>query len=619
MSKHPAFELAREISQGNVPGNEPINKTIESTKQALETEAQNRGQGAPEAKIAKDAAQLLGTTQEYIQEKNEGEIVQKFFLNAKEAGTELGNEMQRLAKEEKITYEGYGIGDLKQQAQAKIDNWSQIAQENIDTMKGFVLSLVDSPEFRSLLLEFVGIVQDTIRTESQKAPNIGVSAQTTTPLSQEMKEKSIETVEFGKTVVSDIKEGNLPISEDRKRELFYRFKFFLKRLSAAPEYRRGINGLFQIMDQINYYMSQLSSQVQAQAPSKEEVTSDIKQRIPHLLRMWNDGYTFLGNFTGQDILDKTMKDFQFSYKLFMNDQRITQYFAHIRSFIYEMMNNPDLIDQEGFNTRLNELWEEGSQWTYDPQYNHAYNLLWDDIATIGQRIKSDPLQSRMAKDANTLAKDLILDESGQPSLKIMTTGLNQFRSLVGPILIKNLEQLPIPSFSGTNETYDWTIEGMLLNGREIIPDNFDIKVWGAANLSLATTAAKSLTFITVWVRDMGVDMKDLKFHFTRKSFPKMDERGVADVSIQGKGSTIKLVWRIEGQQDQPWLFSLYDIQCHLADLDITVKESTHTWLMKMITSLWSGTIKRQIEYRIEQTLRQNLLPINDRLNEVLRA
>lgn len=611
MSKHPAYELAREVSQGNVPSNEAMKETIESTKQALESEASKRGKGTPEAKIAKDTAQFLGTTEQFVQEKNKGEVVQKFFLDAKQASAELSRELERLNKEGKLTYEGYGIS-------TKVSDWSQVAQNNIDTIKGFVLSLVDSPEFRSLLMEFVSIAQDTIRIESQKAPSMDIPEKSTQPLSQEVREKTAETVEFGKSVTRDIKEGALPISEDRKRELFYRFKFFLKRLSATPEYRKAMNGLFQILDQVYYYTQKYSTEAKEQTLSAEQTQSQLKQQIPHLLSMWNDGVTFLSGFTGREVLDKTMRDFQFAFKTLTNDQRIPTYFSHFRSFIYEMMNNPNLIDKEDFNTRLNDLWEEGRQWTYDPQYNHAYNLLWGDASTIGQRIKSDPLQSRLAKDANTLAQDLILDESGQPSLQIMTTGLNRFRSLVAPILVKNLENLPIPPFSGSDETYDWTIEGMILNGREIIPDNFDVKVWGAANLSLASTAAKALTFVTVWVRDIGVEMKDLKFHFIRKSFPKVDEKGVANVNIQGKGSAIKLVWRIEGQQNQPWLFSLYDVQCHLANLDVTVKESTHTWLMKMITSLWSGTIKRQIEYRIEETMRQNLLPLNERLNEVLR-
>jgi len=617
MSKHPAFELAREVSEGNVPSNAVLEKTIDSTKQALETEAKQRGQGAPETKIAKDSAQLLETTKQFIKEKNEGEVIQKFFLDAKEAAAELSDQLQKLAKEGKITYPGYGIGDLKEQAKAKAQDWAQIAQESINTMKGFSITLVDSPEFRSLLMEFISLVQETVRMEAQKAPSMDLSGAFNQPLSQELQQKGIETMEFGKTVVQDIKQGAVPISEDRKQLLAYKFQNVLRRLSANPEFKRAVNGLFLVFDQINYYSQQFAAQAQQQLQGAKP--EDITKRAPHLWKMWEDGKTFLAGFTGEELLNKAFQDFKSAYELFMSDERITRYFYEIRSFIYDVLQNPELLDKEDFAKRFNDLWEQAQQWTYDPKYNRKYNQIWDDIDTIGQSIKSDPLQSRLAKDAATLAQDLILDETGQPSLKIMTTGLNQFRALVAPILIKNMEELSIPSFSGSNDTYDWTIKNMILNGREIIPDNIDIKVWGAANLSLASTSAKALTFVTVWVRDIGVDIKDLQFHFIRKSWPQMDETGVADINITGKGSTLKLVWRIEGSQDQPWLFNLYDVQCNLRDLNITVKQSTHTWLMKMITSLWSGTIKRQIEYRIENTLRGSLLPINDRLTEVLRG
>ena len=119
-------------------------------------------------------------------------------------------------------------------------------------------------------------------------------------------------------------------------------------------------------------------------------------------------------------------------------------------------------------------------------------------------------------------------------------------------------------------------------------------------------------------KNVGVEAKDLKFNFQRKSFPKLEEEGVADFSVTGRNQ-LKITWKVLGLQDEPWTFSIHEVKCLLDNVDIKIKESTHTFLMKMITSLFSGTIKRNIEHKIESNIVEGLDTVNSQLNAAVKS
>jgi hypothetical protein len=157
-----------------------------------------------------------------------------------------------------------------------------------------------------------------------------------------------------------------------------------------------------------------------------------------------------------------------------------------------------------------------------------------------------------------------------------------------PILKKNLESVNVGPISGSNDTYDWVIENLLLNVKDILPDHIEMKMWGRADISLTDSPSKALTYLTMWMyvqlyitlynftsRNVEVEAKELKFWFNRKSIPKLNERGIADVSLKGK-NVLKITWKVDGSQDTKWTFGLAQVRCDLDKLDITIKESTHT-------------------------------------------
>jgi len=389
----------------------------------------------------------------------------------------------------------------------------------------------------------------------------------------------------------------------------------LRKISSDTNFKASVDGLFSVMDQIAFYGSQFQDQAKEVAKEGKE---KIECKDSHLNTMYCDLKTFISGFTGEQALDDLHKDSKTFIQSTINDNRLSNWFWDLRQYSIEVLRVPDLLENQEYVKQWESLLERGRTLLNDPKFNDQWNSVWKDSQVILDNVKNDTLQQKLTEDASRLAHDLFLDTSGKPSLNVLGSGLQNVRNLVIPILKKNLEKVSVGPIAGSNETYDWVIENLILNVKDILPDHIDIKLWGKADISLTEAPSKSLTYMTMWIRNVQLEAKDIKFWFHRKSIPKLNERGVADVSLTGKNE-LKITWKIDGTQETKWNFAIEQAKCTLDDLDITIKESTHTFLMKMITSLFSGTIKRSWEDRIEKTVRESLHTVNDQLNDAIKA
>jgi len=608
MSKHPASDLTSRLTE-NVPSNVQMEKGIEQTKQVLQEEIAKRGTRVPEYKLAKDTTELLTTTQQFIHEKNKGELLQKFLQDAKDAVQEVSEQFN--SQQFFIQRRQLMIKSL-----VPIQDITETARFNAEALKNLGLTILNSSEFRLLLNDFVDLVQSMVRTEQLKTgslPSLTPSTDTSVPLTEEAKAKAQQTFDIGQQVFQDIKQGKLVIPEDRKQLVYTRLRSLIDRLNSDTNFQSAVNGLFHLFDQIQYWSMQLKEQ------AKQQVSQVQLTQGSALWRMWDDVKKMMVKWVPEEHMNKFYNDVFNFYNMAWNDDRLTQFFWDFRTFIVDVIQNPSLLDSEEYKQRWNNLYNYSYEWMNDPKYRQSLNNIYADFYLIVDTMKSDQLTNKLAFDLSRIARDVVLDESGQPSLQIMGQGINNLRTLVAPVLRKYLENVAVPGFSGSDDTYDWQIEGMYLNASTLVPDNIEVKVWGDAKVSLTDQTSKAATYITMWIRDIGLAAKDLKYHFKRKGTISLDETGICDFLIDPKHSSIKLVWIILGEQNQPWVWSIHQVNCTLGDVDITIKESTHTYLMKFLSTIFSGRIRRTIEDKIESSVIEGLATINDQLNSAVQS
>jgi len=232
-------------------------------------------------------------------------------------------------------------------------------------------------------------------------------------------------------------------------------------------------------------------------------------------------------------------------------------------------------------------------------------------------IKNDETRKKLSHDTRVLAHDLFLDSTGNPSLAVTQTGLNNARSLLAPVLRKNLEVLNFPLLSGSSKEYDWEIRDLTLNGADIIPDQVEVRLWSDAQVRFTEGTSKAVTYLTVWIRDVGITASDVKFHFKRKVFPSLDTFGRANIKIYGNNQ-MRITWKVFFETDKPLDMKLYSLRCYIDHFKIDFIESNHTILDKMIIGLWHSSIKRRLEESVENSVRDALFKLNIQLSESLK-
>jgi superfamily II RNA helicase len=234
MSKHPAYDVAKNLAEANLPSNVQLEKGLENTKEALEAQMKQKGSWAPEYKLAKDTTELLDTTKQFIEEKNRGELLQQFIKDSGEALQEtqdLFNTQQFWIERNKLFQFGAKpITDIK-----------QMSQLNVESLKNLVLTLVNSGDFRALVNEFLELVQVMAKTEEQKTgglPSFKPETVSNVPLTEEAKQKAEQTKEVAQKLFQDIKEGKITIPEDRKQLVFERLRTLVNKINADPNYQK---------------------------------------------------------------------------------------------------------------------------------------------------------------------------------------------------------------------------------------------------------------------------------------------------------------------------------------------------------------------------------------------
>lgn len=577
---NPTVEIAKNVIEGKPPSNEILNRAIDSTKLALEEELTFRPTTAPEVKLAKDAEAFLDVSKKLINEKNSNEQVQKFLLESAEASKELGDLLRIKAIEH----------------QQELQDVSKKANESLEAMKSVAFQIVDSYEFRNVLSDLVEIVQHMVE---EKKDQISSSASIPDQLQQ--------GIQAGQQLSSQIQQGNIPVDEAKKQELLNSFKDILQRIHASPEFQRALQGIFSIVEQLKWV-----AEDEKQAVEKEA------KRNPHIRALFQEGKEILSSFGGQDNIESSFNHLWELYLLLKDDYVVNKYWSEWKAFTLQVVENPELLENDKLiKLEAERLYDEGLRWMNEPKYTSRLRAITNDLQSIWDNIKEDELRKEFAEKTKILAEDLILDESGKPNLGVTLNGMNRFRTLLTPILRKTLEAVPIPAFSGSNSTYDWEVEGLILYGQDIIPDHIQVKVWGDADVSLTDNSTAAISYISIWLRNLAVSAKDLRFHFLRKSFPWIENRGIADVFISGD-NWIKVTWRIEDISDV-WTFNVQSVQCHVDKMKIKIKDATHNWLNKIISATLVGNLKRMVEKKVVESLSEGLGTVGEQLEGALRS
>jgi hypothetical protein len=233
-------------------------------------------------------------------------------------------------------------------------------------------------------------------------------------------------------------------------------------------------------------------------------------------------------------------------------------------------------------------------------------------------IANNPATNKLQNAARQLVTDLLLDEHGFPALK--TEIFSQMRGLLVNLVMAELKHIPIPKLEGSVENYDYRFEGMKLYGFDLMPDHIHLKIENEIRVDVPHgSTEKARANITIRCTNIKTQLENIHFWFRRKGIVNIEDEGTAVVALKGEGASITLQLRLDARrfEESHKIFEVKNVLCELDDLHIHVIESKYDWLLNFLTGLWSGTIKRMLETKVEESLKNTVDSLERQLELLL--
>jgi hypothetical protein len=207
---------------------------------------------------------------------------------------------------------------------------------------------------------------------------------------------------------------------------------------------------------------------------------------------------------------------------------------------------------------------------------------------------------------------ILLFRDGNPAFKPHL--LNDMRKTLLPAFMDEIRYIPVPRIEYSDKQFDVVVENLVISGDTLLPNVFDTKVESFNSFSLRSEYSKpSSQSLMIRMSEIQADIDDVVFWYHKKSgFPKIQDRGVASLTVGGKGITI--VVRVHSVADDPSrTFKVDYCKAHVDKLKVKVNDSHHDILYKTITPLLMGTIRRQMAKSIENMIVDKLNSLDHRI------
>jgi len=642
-AKEKVKDTVEEVKQSFPPSNEDIDNQLQKAKENLEKQKgdlNERGQ-----LLANDAQGLLDTTSKALNEKNKDDKFQKLFLDSKEAVDKNLPVLQKEGEkiEQKIQKEGEKVGKKAQKEGEKIGKEikkegkklakevepQQLKDETVELykyIKNLLWNFLKSEDFRVLAADWIGFFQylgtKKIKQQVKKQEGKGGVAEN-----------------IAKAVDEGLEQTSKPASkdelEDRTQE---KFDQLWEKIRSKKEYQDMIRDFFRVWDQFRARLEYITEQLKEEAEEikekveevKEEVKKETKKESKKLKNsldatsFWNamdDAEDLIVQFTGRSEWEDFKSSAWHLYNSVVEDEELRQWFCDFRCFVTDALDNPDEYDADLFKKKSQELLQRGKEILEKDEWSDRFEEVWNEFNVLLENIKNDSTTNEFGDKLKKLAKDFAFNSKGMPDIFVMEDSLIQIKNMLIPLFKEQLAKINIARIDFVNDTYDARIEDIGFSG-SFLPEHIDFRMRNDSHLDTSDSSKDYMRHILQFQVDkIKPEFKNFKFCYRRKTFPKIEDYGVADMKISGAGALIRVTWKVESRSGYPPRATLSDITCHIDRLDLHIvgEQTKHDILDKMFAPIFSKNIKNKISSSIEDYLRSKLKEVNDKVNSFFES
>jgi hypothetical protein len=574
--------IVGKAAQGEIPSNQDINSSLEQTKETLDAQKKSKDLDSHGKQLVQDTKEVLESVQSMINEKNKDEKIQKFMQASVQASK-----------------------DANMNVTANVD--AQGVQRDVQQLyvyaRDLALYLVKSGDFRSMLIDFIDLTQNFLLSATEK-----ISTHIAEPMKQDIAsgDTSMSSTQFGATQLKEEAKEKTYVDERKRQEFLDKFSNLLRRLSEKPEYSMAVNKMFKLVDSMSWNL-----QSAAQSVKENESVNE----------MWKDAKSILVEFSSKAAVDNFANQLWNLYDLFKNDTEANCLIKAWKQFISDALENPDNLTSESKKKEARELADRSWNLFQKEKFRYQTQKVFDAARAIIECIQKDSSVQDLTARLQKLGKDFGADSQGKPDLLVIQDSLMQMKNVLIPVITKQFENVSIPKIEGSSDTYDFCIENLTFAAGDLLPEKFQLKTKGDLEVNIKKIGAEKVkSKILLSIDNICPKFKDIKFHYKRKKFPKIEDYGVVDVDLStGSGLHIQIIWALTYLPNKPAHVALKKVKCSVDKMNIHIQDAKHEILDKMAIGLFTEKIKRAVAQEVVNGIVNAIKPLNDKINQFFES
>jgi len=599
-------KMEKAVKEGKLPDNKEIDTAIDNAKKGIN---QNDDKLSSTGKaVTKDINNILDTTQKIVKEKNEGDALQNAYYHSHQAG---GNKNFSSR-----------INELKQIASGDSSATRSEAKKNVSSLGTIVKLAILSPEFRETINDMATISNMMLKNQSEKqdkkSSEKSESTKTTIEPRTEIKQRNptkngdVEATVV-ETVPVEVKEHKKTKEEKREEledKLVERLVDLAETLHKNPEYRNSIEYLSSSAEKLKSHGKEKKQQMDAKKAEdkSKENTAEIKY---HNKQARQNGKRFLENWIGDDYsLDPLLKQLRFLYKESKNDEELRQLLKDWNTWSTKTVKDSSYIeDKEKVRSDTKDLIHRTRSMATG-KYQDQAKVIREEVNYINRSIQRDDTVTELQKNFSQLARDIVKDSNGQPCLKPEL--LNDAQIIIGNLL-NTIKYIPLPPIKRQDENMDLELENIVLNVTDVTPSNVRFIVQADTDKATSGSRQSDNSFI-IEISKIRAHLTSVNFFVDKRTgFPKITERGLADIDLARNGLSLKIEIAPKMETFGKSVRSVFEaktVTCNVDKLKIHLRKTSHDGLYKLLSPIINMVAKSKIQNGIEGYIKDNMNQLN---------
>jgi hypothetical protein len=606
-------DIKEKVGASFPPSNATIENELETAKSTLEEQKSNKGVDEKGKVLIEDMQKLIDTTQKGLQQKNKDEVLQKLYADSKEAADknvplvkEQGEKIKEKVKEtgRDAASEARDVANRGEPQEIKED-----ATQLYKYIKNLTWSFIRSADFRELASDWISFIQFL----------------TTKKVKEEARKKQTEggaTSNVAKAIEQGLETPSTP--EDDAEELQRRseqmFTDLIDRIRNKPEYEEAFRDIFRLLDSLKTKFEALTEDVKDDLQKEKKKVEKEADSDP-LYNALDDAEALLNNFVGKDQFTRFKETIIGAYKSVRNDKDVRSWFYDLRNFLEMIWDNPNALTDEQYKEKAKELTTTGRQVLQKDKWSNLLDDITAQFRTMLENIKNDSTTREFGERLKKLGVDFAFNKQGYPDLYVMEDSVIQVKNMLIPLLKDQLANINVGRIEFFNKDYDVRLEDLGFSG-SFLPEHIDFSLRNDSHLNTKDSSRDIMRHSLVFQVDkIKPEFRNFKFYYKRKSFPKIEDYGVADMRLAGDGGLIRINWRIDAKAGSKPVATLVGVTVHIDKIDIHVvgEKTKHDVLDRLLLPFLQGAIRNKVQHSIESYLKSKLTHLNEQLNSFLQS